>query len=338
MKKRVLVFGNLGYVGSSGELEKIFGADYTLVGFDAGYFSKNVIANYGSFPDISHQLYGDVRNLDFNILRGFDTIIYLAALSNDPMGNKFEKQTFDINYKSAIKIAMEARKLGVKRFIFASSCSIYGISDKDFVNEESSSNPQTAYAESKYLAERELKQLSDNNFKTICLRFATAAGPSHRIRFDLFLNDFILEALAKNTIKILSDGAPWRPVVDVRDMVNAFKWAVDFDFQDNFTLLNIGRNDSNFQLIDFAEKIKNILNCNIDINKQNPVDSRSYRVDFSLFNNMSGGNVLKYNIDQTINDTIELIRKIDIDHVYNSKSSFFRLLNLESLQKSGFFI
>jgi len=201
---KILITGNLGYVGS--ELVKLLRKTYPkaeLIGFDIGYFSKN-ITNRDTAPEIylDTQYYGDVRKFPDALLNGVDAVVQLAAISNDPIGNKFENVTLEVNYESVINIAKKAKKAGVKKIIFASSCSVYGFAEEDARTEESSVNPLTAYAKSKVLAERDLEPLAGDDFTVTCLRFATACGMSDRLRLDLVLNDFVAGAISSGVINI----------------------------------------------------------------------------------------------------------------------------------------
>src|SRR5690606_35148786 len=225
---KIVVFGNMGYVGP-GVVEQLRSSypGATLVGYDAGYFASCLTnANYLPERKLDEQHFGDIRNVPDSILQGADAVINLAAISNDPMGNKFEEVTLDINHKSGIKVAKRAKELGVKRFVFASSCSMYGAASDAPKTEDSTLNPLTAYARSKVATERDLQPLADANFTVTCLRFATACGMSPRLRLDLVLNDFVACALTSKNISILSDGTPWRPLINVRDMAVAIDWAV----------------------------------------------------------------------------------------------------------------
>src|ERR1700716_845068 len=218
----ILITGNMGYVGPS-VAKYLRGArpDATLRGFDNAYFA-HCLTGASVFPerDLNEQLYGDVRTIPFEIMSGSDAVVQLAAISNDPMGNQFEAVSFDINQNTTISIAKAAAKAGVKNFVFASSCSIYGIAKGPPRKETDPLNPITAYAKSKIGAERELAKI-DTDMVVTSLRFATACGMSDRLRLDLVLNDFVACAISRGEITVLSDGSPWRPLIDVADMAPA---------------------------------------------------------------------------------------------------------------------
>ena len=195
---KILITGNLGYVGS--ELTKTLRSAYpqaTLVGYDSGFFAKQLTSKVLS-PEVylDEQIYGDVRNFPEEILKGVDTVVQLAAISNDPIGNKFEQVTFEVNHEAVVDIARKAKSQGVKRVVFASSCSVYGFAEDDARTESSEVNPLTAYAKSKVRSERDLESLASDDFIVTCLRFATACGMSDRLRLDLVLHDFLAGALS----------------------------------------------------------------------------------------------------------------------------------------------
>jgi len=166
-----------------------------------------------------------VRHPQPEILRGVDAIVHLAAISNDPMGKTFEEVTDAINFRASVELARQAKAAGVRSFVFASSCSMYGMADDTPRKETSPLNPLTAYAKSKVSTETELQKLADKSFRVTCLRFATACGMSDRLRLDLVVNDFVACAVTSKNITILSDGTPWRPLIHVKDMARAFDWA-----------------------------------------------------------------------------------------------------------------
>jgi nucleoside-diphosphate-sugar epimerase len=224
---KILITGNMGYIGPC-VVERLRSSypDATLIGLDIGYFA-NCLTNAKIFPEcrVDQQYFADVRDLPPGLLDGVDVVLHLAAISNDPMGKVFEDVTLDINHRASIKLARKARMAGIKSFVFASSCSMYGTAEDNPRTEDSPLNPLTAYAKSKVLTEKDLQELSGNRFKVTCLRFSTACGMSDRLRLDLVLNDFVAGAVAAREITILSDGTPWRPLIHVKDMAKAIEWA-----------------------------------------------------------------------------------------------------------------
>lgn len=289
---KILITGNLGYVGPGVvyEFRKHY-PDAEIVGYDVGYFSKYITSNRIA-PEsyLTTQHYGDVRNFPEKLLEGVDTVVALAAISNDPIGNKFEEQTLDINYRSVIKIAKMAKAKKVKNFVFASSCSVYGAAEDAARTEQSEVNPLTAYARSKVFTENELAGLADSEFKITCHRFATAAGMSDRLRLDLVLNDFATCAKSSGEITILSDGTPWRPLINVLDMARAIRWSHERSHANggDFLVVNTGSDEWNYMVVELAEKIKDLMpEIKVSVNLNAAPDKRSYRVDFSLFKKLA---------------------------------------------------
>ena len=282
--KRILIIGHKGYIGTTliNYLIKkskfkfdIYGVDYNL--FSLNTYSKNL--------KIKENIIQDCRKFKLNKLNlRPDVIIYLAAVSNDPMGNMYKKATEEINFKNCIEIAKEAKKLKIKKFIFASSCSMYGSADYKKKKEDDTLKPLTDYAISKVKSERTLKKISSKNFKVIALRFATAAGLSDNLRLDLVFNDFIANSVIEKKIILLSNGLSWRPLIHVNDISKSILWAMIYPLKKNFLAVNIGSDKWNFKIISLAKKISNIIpNTKVIIKDSNNFDKRSYRVSFSLF-------------------------------------------------------
>ena len=326
VRKKILILGNLGYVGP--ELTKLLRANYTdyhLTGYDIGFFSKYYTTPYFS-PDnlLDEQLYGDVRNFDVD-LKQYDSIIALAAISNDPIGNKFEQVTIDVNCDSLVRIAEKAKKAGVKSFVFASSCSVYGFAEEGDRIESSEVNPLTAYAKSKVKAEVELKKIADSGFNVTCLRFATACGMSDRLRLDLVLNDFVASAIANKKIEILSDGLPWRPLINVRDMGRAIDWAMHREGE-SFIVVNAGSNEWNYQVKDLAEAVRVVFtDIEVSINENAAPDKRSYRVNFDEFKRLAPNHQPEYDLKKTIIDLKEGLEKLKFEDQEFRKSNLIRL-------------
>ena len=310
---KILIIGNEGYIGPVllDHLKKS-GQNYFVGGYDIGYFSHVITTD--SLPEklIDLQYRGDVRSFSPEVLKSFDSVVYLAAISNDPMGKEFEKITYDVNQHAAIKIAKSCIKAGVKNFVYASSCSVYGEGGNKPKKEESKLNPLTAYAKSKINTEKELEALNSTNCVITCLRFATACGFSPRIRLDLVLNDFVASAITSGTINILSDGSPWRPLIHVKDMARAIEWALNRNEQigGQFLVLNAGSNQWNYQVKELASYVKEIFGkVKVNINKSAEPDKRSYKVDFSKFEKLAFDYKPKVTIEKAINDLLLGLRE-----------------------------
>ena len=337
---KILITGNLGYVGPG--LIKEFRAHHpeaTLIGFDTGFFARNItnpLISPDVFADI--QYFGDVRKFPEHILEGVDTVVSLAAISNDPIGNQFEAVTMAINYEATIAIAKMAKSKGVKNFVFASSCSVYGTADDAPRTESSEVNPLTAYAKSKVFSERSLEPLADDSFKITCLRFATACGMSDRLRLDLVVNDFVAGAVTAGEITILSDGSPWRPLINVLDMARAIRWAHErpVDNGGPFVVVNTGSNNWNYQIKDLALEVKEVLpEVNVSINENAEPDKRSYQVNFDLFEQLAPNHQPIHTLNRTIKDLISGLKGIDFKDPEFRKSNLIRLVVVRQLSEQG---
>jgi len=327
----------MAYVGSV--LGPYLKAEYPgskVVGFDAAYFAACVLGNE-TLPEsrLDCQFFGDIRKFPDEILTGIDAVIHLAAISNDPMGKEFEQVTSEINFQGTINLAKKARKQGVKNFVFASSCSVYGFSGDLPKTENDSINPLTAYAKSKIDSEALLKELADDTFTITCLRFATACGYSPRIRLDLVLNDFVANAISSGMINILSDGSPWRPLIDVHDMARALNWAANRKAENggSFLIVNAGSNDGNYTVKQLAETVaKMVPDTKIDINANAAPDKRSYKVDFTLFEKLAIGFLPEKKLEDSIIDLINGLTINKFNDIHFSDSRLIRLTILKRLK------
>jgi nucleoside-diphosphate-sugar epimerase len=338
---KILITGNMGYIGPClvHHLRKNF-PGFFLVGLDTGYFG-NCLTNEEILPEcnLDAQIFGDVRNFPAESCEGVDAVVHLAAISNDPMGNKFEDVTFDINFKSTIEMAQKAKMAGAKAFVYASSCSMYGSAESSARNESSPLNPLTAYAKSKVSSEIQLKTMADDNFKITSLRFATACGMSERLRLDLVLNDFVACAVASKKITILSDGTPWRPLINIKDMARAIEWAIIRKNENggNFLAVNVGSDQWNFQVKDLAEAVSRVIpNIEISINREAQPDKRSYKVNFNLFKKLAPSYQPRFDIMTTIEELKTGLEAMGFKDSNFRQSRFMRLKVLTELQENGY--
>lgn len=329
---KILITGNLGYVGPGvvREFRKNY-PDAEIIGYDLGYFSK-FITNDLINPDVylNQQYYGDVRQFPEKLLEGVDTVVTLAAISNDPIGNKYEGPTLDINYKAAVEIAKKAKKQGVKNYVFASSCSVYGAAEDAPRNESSQVNPLTAYAKSKVYTENDLCNIASNDFKITCHRFATACGMSDRLRLDLVLNDFVTCARTTGEITILSDGTPWRPLINVQDMARAIRWSHERSPENGgeFLIVNTGSDDWNYMVVELAEKIRELNpNIKVSVNKNAAPDKRSYKVDFNLFKKLAPNHQPIRDLKTSIEGLFDGLEQMNFNDK-DFRNSFYMRLNV----------
>ncbi len=334
---KILITGNLGYVGPSvvSLLRESF-PDALLIGLDIGYFA-HCLTSRDILPEcrLNLQYFADIRQLPDDILSGVSAVVHLAAISNDPIGNAFESVTFDVNHRASVALAARAREAGANAFVFASSCSVYGFAEDCQKTEASAVNPLTAYAKSKVLAEGDLASLATPDFKVTCLRFATACGMSDRLRLDIVLNDFIAGALATQKIDILSDGTPWRPLIDVRDMARAIQWAISRDVSagGSFLVVNVGCDDWNFRVKELAQAVAGVVpDVAVSINPNAHPDKRSYRVDFSLFRRLAPDYLPTRDLVTTIVEMKEGLEAIGFADPNFRNSRYIRLKVLEELR------
>jgi len=275
---KVLLTGNRGYIGTV-MAPMLTKEGFEVVGMDTDLYRY---CTYGQDPVDIPQIDKDVRDVTTDDLKGFDAIVHLAALSNDPLGNINADLTYDINHRASVRTAEAGRSAGVKRFIFASSCSMYGKAGEDALDETAEFNPVTPYAKSKVYVERDVSQMADDNFSPVFMRNATAYGVSPRIRFDLVINNLVAWALTTGRILMKSDGTPWRPLVHIEDISQAVICALKAPQETIHNLaVNVGSNDENYQMRDLALLVKEIVpDCEIEYADDAGPDKRSYRVNF----------------------------------------------------------
>ncbi|MBA3495159.1 MAG: SDR family oxidoreductase [Gammaproteobacteria bacterium] len=274
---RVLVTGHCGYIGSV-LVPTLLYERHEVVGLDSDLFERCTFT--GTLADVPH-VKKDIRDVNRTDLVGFDAIIHLAGLSNDPLGDYKPSLTEEINEKASIRLATLAKEVGVHRFLFASSCSNYGAAGSDFLTETAPFNPVTPYGLSKVNVEKAVSKLADNTFSPTFLRASTAYGLSPRLRFDLVLNNLIAWAFTSGRVYMKSDGTPWRPIVHVEDIARAYVSILNAPRElIHNEAFNIGATSENYQIRDLAEIVKDIVpNCRIEYAPDASPDLRCYRVD-----------------------------------------------------------
>ena len=326
--KKILVTGHKGYIGAH-LVQLLKEAGYYVIGNDINLFDGCEWENYTK-PDI--ELIKDVRSLTVKELEGIDCIMHLAAISNDPMGDLNAEITYSINREGSINLAKNAKLAGVERFIFSSSCSIYGKSDKLDMEETDPTVPLTAYAISKIDCEKEISKMADDNFSPAFLRNATAYGHSPMLRIDLVVNNLLACAVARGDIRIMSDGSPWRPLVHCKDIARAFIAFMEAPKQTiHNKIINIGGNIENYQVRDVGNLVQKLIpSAQIVYTGEVGKDSRDYRVRFDLLNKTLPDFKLEYTLEQGME---ELYKKY-IDHKFSeadfNSEQFVRLRTLKN--------
>lgn len=274
---RVLVTGNRGYIGTV-LVPMLLERGHDVVGLDTDLYRRST---FGTEPQSVPTITKDIRDVEPEDLEGIDAVIHLAALSNDPLGNLRPELTYEINHRASVRLANLAKQQGVERFLFSSSCSTYGAAGDDFIDETGEFNPVTPYGDTKVLVERDLSRLADDDFTPTYLRNATAYGVSPRLRFDLVVNNLTAWAMATGEVFLKSDGTPWRPIVHVRDIAQAFVRILEAD-RDRVhdEAFNVGRTDENYQIREIAEVIRDTVpNTEIGFADGAGPDERTYRVN-----------------------------------------------------------
>jgi len=328
--KKVLVTGSEGYIGTV-MMPMLIENGFEVVGLDNCYYSDGNLNN-SQFPKYE-LIQKDIRDITIEDFKdkNYYAVVHLAALSNDPLGMLDEQLTYDINYKASVNIAKLAKESGVERFVFASSCSLYGQGGNDALTEEDESNPQTAYGKSKIMAEVAISELADENFHPTYMRNSTAFGFSPRMRFDIVVNSLSGYAKVDKEIKILGDGKPWRPLVHVKDICAAVIHVLNSNSElIHDEAFNVGDTDENYQIKSIAEHVKKYFSdCEIKIMIDDAGDTRDYNVSFDKLNDKLGFRV-SHTLDAGIEDLKNEYDKISLNEQFQHKD-YTRLKQIQYL-------
>ncbi len=333
---KILVTGTEGYIGAR-LAPWLIAKGHDVVGLDTGFYRDGCLyIDPAGMPVASFTRFKDLRRVTGDDLVGFDAIIHLAELSNDPLGQNRPEITYQINHQGSLHLARLARDAGVRRFVYASSCSVYGVGSGDFLDERSPTNPQTAYAKCKVLVEQDLKPMADDKFSVVFLRNATAYGPSPRMRFDIVLNDLCALAWTRRKIAMVSDGSPWRPIVHVEDICEAMRCAVEAPADAiNGEAFNVGSTAENFRVREIAQTVADAFpGCEVSAGPPS-ADNRSYRVSFAKIESSLPGFRARWTAAQGAAELRRLFERIDFGQETFEFRAFTRLKQLKYLQRTG---
>lgn len=329
---RIFVTGTEGYLGSLLAPELIR-RGHEVTGLDIGFYKERMLYRDGAPTPLT--LAKDLRHLEAADLKGIDAVVHMAELSNDPAGQLAPNITYEINHQGSVHLAELAKSAGVSRFVYMSSCSVYGVAKEDFVDEESPVNPQTAYAECKTLVERDVQLLADGRFAPTFMRNATAYGASPRMRFDIVLNNLAGLAWTTKEIRMTSDGTPWRPLVHGLDIAQAIVSVLEAPVEAvHNQIFNVGENGHNYRVREIAEIVAATFpGCKLAFGSSGS-DSRSYRVSFDKIRKYLPGFKCLWDAERGAHQLYELFKRIDMTPEVFQFRTFTRLKQLEYLIKT----
>ncbi|MBW4603818.1 MAG: SDR family oxidoreductase [Calothrix sp. FI2-JRJ7] len=330
---KVLVTGTEGYLGSLLPA-LLHERGHEVLGVDTGYYKVGWL--YNGTEITAKTLNKDIRHITAEDLEGVEAIVHMAELSNDPAGQLAPNITYDINHKGSVRLAKLAKDAGIRRFVYMSSCSVYGVATAGDVTEESPVNPQTAYAECKTLVEHDLAPMASDDFSPTFMRNATAFGASPRMRFDIVLNNLSGLAWTTKEIKMTSDGTPWRPLVHALDICKAIVCALEAprDIVHN-QIFNVGDTSNNYRVKEIAEIIADVFKgCKLSFG-DNGADNRSYRVSFDKINTVLPGFKCDWNAQRGAEQLYDLFQRIDMTEETFTSRGFTRLKQLEYLIRTA---
>jgi nucleoside-diphosphate-sugar epimerase len=333
---KILVTGSDGYIGTR-LVARLLSQGHAVTGLDTGLYRDGwLYSEQRATPLMPATVNKDIRNVEASDLEGHDAVVHLAELSNDPLGQNNPEVTFDVNHRGSVKIAKLAKQAGVARFVYASSCSVYGKAVTEWVDETSAVNPQTAYAECKVRVENDVGPMADKSFCVTFLRNATAYGASPRIRFDVVINDLCALAWTTKRIAMTSDGTPWRPVTHIDDICHAMECALAADpSRVNGEIFNVGADSENYRIRQIAEIVGGVIpGCEVTIGSS-AGDNRSYRVSFKKIAEMLPGFRASWTARRGAEQLREVFTRIEMAKDTYEFRAFTRLKQLHYLKRTG---
>ena len=326
---KVLVTGTNGYIGivMAAYLQQW---GHQVTGMDTGFYTDGWL--YDGVEPIETTIHKDIRSVEAADLEGFDAVIHLAELSNDPLGKLNPTITYEINHQGSVSLAEKCKQVGIQRFVYASSCSVYGLGSDDYKTEQSDINPLTAYAECKAMVERDVSAMADDDFSPTFLRNATAYGASPRIRFDVVLNNLSGMAWTNKKIALTSDGRPWRPLVHILDISQAFARVLEAPRElVHSQIFNVGDTKENYRVREIAKIVADVFpGCELTIGTSDQ-DDRSYRVNFDKIKNTLPGFECQWTAQKGAEQLYEVFDRIKMEANTFQFRAFTRLKQLQHL-------